>query len=81
TSSVANDTQIQSHMCYSNFDDIVVAIRALDADVISIETSSSHGEFIDTLKHTSYDKVIGLGVYDIHSPRVPSKDDLYKIVE
>ncbi|MDX6765081.1 5-methyltetrahydropteroyltriglutamate--homocysteine S-methyltransferase, partial [Streptomyces sp. F8] len=63
------------------FEDIVDAIRALDADVISIETSRSHGEFIDTLKHTTYEKGIGLGVYDIHSPRVPSKDEMYKIVE
>lgn len=81
TSSVANETQIHTHMCYSNFEDIVDAIRALDADVISIETSRSHGEFIDTLKHTTYEKGIGLGVYDIHSPRVPSKDEMYKIVE
>ncbi len=43
-------------ICYSNFEDIVDAIRALDADVISIETSRSHGEFIDTLKHTTYEK-------------------------
>ncbi|PFM13718.1 5-methyltetrahydropteroyltriglutamate--homocysteine S-methyltransferase [Bacillus cereus] len=81
TSSVANETQIHTHMCYSNFEDIVDAIRSLDADVISIETSRSHGEFIDTLKHTTYEKGIGLGVYDIHSPRVPSKDEMYKIVE
>lgn len=73
TSSVANETQIHTHMCYSNFEDIVDAIRALDADVISIETSRSHGEFIHTLEHTTYEKGIGLGVYDIHSPRVPSK--------
>ena len=70
--SSANETQIHTHMCYSNFEDIVDAIRALDADVISIETSRSHGEFIDTLKHTTYEKGIGLGVY-IHSPRVPVK--------
>lgn len=81
TSSVANETQIHTHMCYSNFEDIVDAIRALDADVISIETSRSHGEFIDTLKHTTYEKGIGLGVYDIHSPRVPSKEEMFKIVE
>ncbi|MCI0764467.1 5-methyltetrahydropteroyltriglutamate--homocysteine S-methyltransferase [Bacillus sp. TL12] len=81
TSSVANETQIHTHMCYSNFEDIVDAIRALDADVISIETSRSHGEFIHTLEHTTYEKGIGLGVYDIHSPRVPSKDEMYTIVE
>ncbi|MFJ8531649.1 5-methyltetrahydropteroyltriglutamate--homocysteine S-methyltransferase [Bacillus sp. NPDC094106] len=81
TSSVANETQIHTHMCYSNFEDIVDAIRALDADVISIETSRSHGEFIHTLEHTTYEKGIGLGVYDIHSPRIPSKDEIYTIVE
>ncbi|MBG9599650.1 5-methyltetrahydropteroyltriglutamate--homocysteine S-methyltransferase [Bacillus mycoides] len=81
TSSVENETQIHTHMCYSNFEDIVDAIRALDADVISIETSRSHGEFINTLKHTTYEKGIGLGVYDIHSPRVPSKDEMFTIVE
>ncbi|CAI8792552.1 MULTISPECIES: 5-methyltetrahydropteroyltriglutamate--homocysteine S-methyltransferase [Bacillus] len=81
TSSVANETQIHTHMCYSNFEDIVDAIRALDADVISIETSRSHGEFIHTLEHTTYEKGIGLGVYDIHSPRVPSKNEMYTIVE
>ncbi|WP_242225317.1 5-methyltetrahydropteroyltriglutamate--homocysteine S-methyltransferase [Bacillus cereus group sp. BfR-BA-01380] len=81
TSSVENETQIHTHMCYSNFEDIVEAIRQLDADVISIETSRSHGEFIDTLKEHPYEKGIGLGVYDIHSPRVPSIDEMYVIVE
>lgn len=81
TSSVENETQIHTHMCYSNFEDIVEAIRQLDADVISIETSRSHGEFIDTLKEHPYEKGIGLGVYDIHSPRVPSVDEMYVIVE
>ncbi|AWC45569.1 5-methyltetrahydropteroyltriglutamate--homocysteine S-methyltransferase [Bacillus cytotoxicus] len=81
TASVANETQIHTHMCYSNFEDIVDAIHALDADVISIETSRSHGEFIHTLEQTTYEKGIGLGVYDIHSPRVPSKEEMYTIVE
>ncbi|MGG2014288.1 5-methyltetrahydropteroyltriglutamate--homocysteine S-methyltransferase [Bacillus sp. S10(2024)] len=81
TSSVENETQIHTHMCYSNFGDIVEAIRQLDADVISIETSRSHGEFIHTLKEHPYEKGIGLGVYDIHSPRVPSIDEMYVIVE
>ncbi|ENQ3104510.1 methionine synthase (B12-independent) [Bacillus sp. 491mf] len=81
TSSVENETQIHTHMCYSNFEDIVESIRQLDADVISIETSRSHGEFIDTLKEHPYEKGIGLGVYDIHSPRVPSIDEMYVIVE
>ncbi|MGG0278021.1 5-methyltetrahydropteroyltriglutamate--homocysteine S-methyltransferase [Bacillus rhizoplanae] len=81
TSSVENETQIHTHMCYSNFEDIVEAIRQLDADVISIETSRSHGEFINTLRENPYEKGIGLGVYDIHSPRVPSIDEMYVIVE
>ncbi|CAM4035771.1 5-methyltetrahydropteroyltriglutamate--homocysteine methyltransferase [Bacillus manliponensis] len=81
TSSVANETQIHTHMCYSNFEDIVDAIRDLDADVISIETSRNHGEFIRTLETTTYEKGIGLGVYDIHSPRVPNANEMYEIVE
>ncbi|RRK10455.1 5-methyltetrahydropteroyltriglutamate--homocysteine S-methyltransferase [Lactiplantibacillus garii] len=72
TSGVHNDTQIHTHMCYSNFADIIDTIKALDADVISIETSRSHGEIISAFEDNGYDKEIGLGVYDIHSPRVPS---------
>ncbi|MGA3232096.1 5-methyltetrahydropteroyltriglutamate--homocysteine S-methyltransferase [Lactiplantibacillus pentosus] len=72
TTGVQNDTQIHTHMCYSNFADIIDTIKALDADVISIETSRSHGEIISAFEQTGYDKEIGLGVYDIHSPRVPS---------
>ena len=59
-----------------DFEDIIDAIRALDADVISIETSRSHGELIHTFKENTYEKEIGLGVYDIHSPRVPSKEEI-----
>lgn len=76
TSSVQNDTQIHTHMCYSDFNDIFHTISALDADVISIETSRSHGELISTFEENTYDKEIGLGVYDIHSPRVPSKEEI-----
>ncbi|MFC6293861.1 5-methyltetrahydropteroyltriglutamate--homocysteine S-methyltransferase [Lactiplantibacillus daoliensis] len=72
TTGVANDTQIHTHMCYSNFSDIIDTIKALDADVISIETSRSHGELISAFEQNGYDQEIGLGVYDIHSPRVPS---------
>ncbi|AVK62820.1 5-methyltetrahydropteroyltriglutamate--homocysteine S-methyltransferase [Lactobacillus sp. CBA3606] len=72
TTGVANETQIHTHMCYSNFADIIETIKALDADVISIETSRSHGELISAFEQTGYDQAIGLGVYDIHSPRVPS---------
>lgn len=76
TASVQPDTQIHTHMCYSDFNEIIDAISALDADVISIETSKSHGELISAFENNTYDKEIGLGVYDIHSPRVPSKDEM-----
>jgi len=76
TSSVENDTQIHTHMCYSEFSGIIKSISALDADVISIETSRSHGEIIAAFENNTYDKEIGLGVYDIHSPRVPSKEEM-----
>ncbi|MBP1913482.1 5-methyltetrahydropteroyltriglutamate--homocysteine S-methyltransferase [Lederbergia galactosidilytica] len=76
TATVENSTQIHTHMCYSSFGDIYDAINRLDADVISIETSRSHGELISTFEENTYDKEIGLGVYDIHSPRVPAKEEL-----
>ena len=76
TASVENDTQIHTHMCYSEFSGIIQSISALDADVISIETSRSHGEIIAAFENNTYDKEIGLGVYDIHSPRVPSKEEM-----
>lgn len=76
TTSVANDTQIHTHMCYAEFDDVIETINALDADVISIEASRSHGEIISTFEQHTYDKEIGLGVYDIHSPRVPSLEEI-----
>jgi 5-methyltetrahydropteroyltriglutamate--homocysteine methyltransferase len=63
-------------MCYSQFDDIIDAISALDADVLSIENSRSGGELLDVFKQTGYDKEIGPGVYDIHSPRVPPEDEI-----
>ncbi|MPQ25948.1 5-methyltetrahydropteroyltriglutamate--homocysteine S-methyltransferase [Bacillus paralicheniformis] len=81
TSSVADTTQIHTHMCYSNFEDIVDAIEDLDADVITIEHSRSHGGFLDYLERHPYLKGLGLGVYDIHSPRVPSSDEMLTIIE
>jgi 5-methyltetrahydropteroyltriglutamate--homocysteine methyltransferase len=69
-------TQVHTHMCYSQFDDIIDAISALDADVLSIENSRSGGELLDVFKQTGYDKEIGPGVYDIHSPRVPPEDEI-----
>lgn len=81
TSSVSNETQIHTHMCYCEFNDFIETIRALDADVISIETSRSHGELIESLRKNRYELGIGLGVYDIHSPRVPSVEEIDRIIE
>ncbi|CDQ20581.1 5-methyltetrahydropteroyltriglutamate--homocysteine S-methyltransferase [Halobacillus karajensis] len=72
TSGVKNDTQVHTHMCYSEFGEIIDTIDQLDADVISIEAARSHGELIADFETFGYDKEIGLGVYDIHSPRIPS---------
>ncbi len=69
-------TQIHTHMCYSEFNDIMEAISALDADVISIENSRSDQELLRAFEQHRYDKAIGPGVYDIHSPRVPSTDEM-----
>ncbi|WP_404328611.1 5-methyltetrahydropteroyltriglutamate--homocysteine S-methyltransferase [Mesobacillus maritimus] len=80
TSSVKNETQIHTHMCYCEFNDFIEPIRALDADVLSIETSRSHGELIQSLKRNPYELGIGLGVYDIHSPRVPSVEEIENIL-
>jgi 5-methyltetrahydropteroyltriglutamate--homocysteine methyltransferase len=70
-SGVHDETQIHTHMCYSEFNDIINAIGAMDADVISIETSRSKMELLDAFKTYKYPNEIGPGVYDIHSPRVP----------
>ncbi|MFP4983638.1 5-methyltetrahydropteroyltriglutamate--homocysteine S-methyltransferase [Staphylococcus coagulans] len=76
TSSVADETQIHTHMCYSQFGQIIHAIHDLDADVISIETSRSHGDLIKDFEDINYDLGIGLGVYDIHSPRIPTEEEI-----
>ncbi|EHJ51901.1 5-methyltetrahydropteroyltriglutamate--homocysteine S-methyltransferase [Streptococcus macacae] len=81
TSSVKDNTQIHTHMCYSKFDEIIDSIRALDADVISIETSRSHGDIIKSFETAVYPLGIGLGVYDIHSPRVPTKEEVVANIE
>ncbi len=77
---VKNETQIHTHMCYCEFNDFIEEIEALDADVISIETSRSHGELIEALKVNPYKLGIGLGVYDIHSPRVPTQQEIETIL-
>ncbi|KAA9021101.1 5-methyltetrahydropteroyltriglutamate--homocysteine S-methyltransferase [Niallia endozanthoxylica] len=81
TTSVQNETQIHTHMCYSDFKEIIDAITALDADVISIETSRSHGELIHAFEENTYSKGIGLGVYDIHSPRVPTLEEITRNID
>ncbi len=72
TCGVGDDTQIHTHMCYSEFNDIIETIIALDADVISIEASRSNMELLDAFENLNYPNDIGPGVYDIHSPLVPT---------
>lgn len=81
TATVKDTTQIHTHMCYCDFNDFINTISDLDADVISIETSRSHGELISVFKDFHYDKEVGLGVYDIHSPRVPTVDEMAAIIQ
>ena len=68
-------------MCYSEFNDIIGAVAAMDADVISIETSRSAMELLDAFANFSYPNDIGPGVYDIHSPRVPSQQEMEALLE
>lgn len=81
TSSVTDETQIHTHMCYSQFGQIIHAIHDLDADVISIETSRSHGDLIKDFEDIDYDLGVGLGVYDIHSPRIPTEEEITTAIE
>lgn len=76
SSSVKDQTQIHTHMCYSEFNDIIEAIADLDADVITIETSRSHMELLKAFERFEYPNSIGPGVYDIHSPRIPTKEEI-----
>ena len=68
-------------MCYSQFGQIIHAIHELDVDVISIETSRSHGDLIKDFEDINYDLGIGLGVYDIHSPRIPTEDEIATAID
>ncbi|GLQ55800.1 5-methyltetrahydropteroyltriglutamate--homocysteine S-methyltransferase [Devosia nitrariae] len=77
---VADTTQIHTHMCYAEFNDIMPAIAALDADVISIETSRSDMELIEAFRTFAYPNEIGPGVWDIHSPRVPDDADMERLI-
>ncbi len=78
---VADATQIHTHMCYSEFNDILPSIAALDADVITIETSRSAMELLDGFGAFDYPNEIGPGVYDIHSPRVPSVEAMVRLLQ
>ena len=80
-STVAPDTQIHTHMCYSEFTDIIPAIDNLDADVISFEASRSNLEILDELKAQNFQTEVGPGVYDIHSPRVPQDGEIDHTIE
>jgi len=80
-SGVSPITQIHTHMCYSEFNDIIGAVAAMDADVISIETSRSAMELLDAFATFAYPSDIGPGVYDIHSPRVPTQEEMELLLE
>ena len=80
TSGVRDDTQIHTHMCYAEFTDILPAIASLDADVITIETSRSDMELLRAFSDFRYPNEIGPGVYDIHSPRVPGRNEMLRLL-
>jgi 5-methyltetrahydropteroyltriglutamate--homocysteine methyltransferase len=80
-SGVADATQVHTHMCYSEFNDIIQAIADMDADVITIECSRSQMELLDAFADFRYPNEIGPGVYDIHSPRVPSKTEMVALMD
>jgi 5-methyltetrahydropteroyltriglutamate--homocysteine methyltransferase len=77
---VRDDTQIHTHMCYAEFNDIIAAIAELDADVITIETARSRLELLGAFAEFKYPNEIGPGVYDIHSPRVPAAEEMAELL-
>lgn len=81
SSAVVDATQIHTHMCYSEFNDIIASIAAMDADVISIETARSQMELLDAFAGYHYPAEIGPGVYDIHSPRVPAIEEMTTLLK
>ncbi len=80
-SGVRDETQIHTHMCYSEFNDVIESIAAMDADVITIETSRSQMELLEAFRAFDYPNDIGPGVYDIHSPRVPDAQEMVQLLE
>jgi 5-methyltetrahydropteroyltriglutamate--homocysteine methyltransferase len=81
SSGVKDGTQIHSHMCYSEFNDIIPSIADMDADVLSVESARSRMELLGAFKDFRYPNAIGPGVYDIHSPRVPSVGEISELLE
>ncbi len=80
-SGVRDETQIHTHMCYSEFNDVIESIAAMDADVITIETSRSDMELLEAFERFDYPNEIGPGVYDIHSPRVPDSSEMVRLMK
>ncbi|OIQ97856.1 5-methyltetrahydropteroyltriglutamate--homocysteine methyltransferase [mine drainage metagenome] len=78
---VKDETQIHTHMCYSEFNDIIASIAAMDADVITIETSRSDMELLDAFEQFEYPNEIGPGVYDIHSPNIPTQQHIVALMK
>ncbi|MBA4741082.1 MAG: 5-methyltetrahydropteroyltriglutamate--homocysteine S-methyltransferase [Azoarcus sp.] len=78
---VQDETQIHTHMCYSEFNDIIASIADMDADVITIETSRSDMELLDAFDHFNYPNEIGPGVYDIHSPNIPDQQHMVQLMK
>jgi len=78
---VADQTQIHTHMCYSEFNDIIASIAGMDADVITIETSRSDMELLDAFDSFNYPNEIGPGVYDIHSPNIPTQEQIVQLMK
>jgi 5-methyltetrahydropteroyltriglutamate--homocysteine methyltransferase len=80
TSSVRDETQVHTHMCYSDFGDIMERIQEMDADVLLIEAARSRMGLLHDWERTGYDNEIGPGVYDIHSPRVPPTEEMAELL-
>jgi 5-methyltetrahydropteroyltriglutamate--homocysteine methyltransferase len=80
TGGVRAETQIHTHMCYSEFADLVEAIRALDADVISLEAARSAMDVAETFARSGYESELGLGIWDIHSPLVPPPEEMLDLL-
>ena len=76
TAGVRDETQVQTHMCYAEFNDVIGPISDLDADVLLIENARSGAELLEVFRDYRYDKQVGLGVYDIHSPRIPTAAEM-----